>query len=239
MMSSSSSSSTWTPTTTTMTNTTKVPTTDGGNHTITDVEDDEKTSIMRRRRMTTMSMTTILERVIVDHLFPLQYILILPSALGIVLSGVGQAVHRYGDIWESPFHVRTSLSLLVLFVLWWLVLDRPSQPMLSRDVLQSRYYDWDRISSSFAAAEGKPTHRNETISMMGKTRRRRRKRWHDNDDDDDVNTSATTIATATAVTKTNHDHQIWKRRLYYNLISCLIVVALYALMILKPSKWKL
>jgi hypothetical protein len=122
-----------------------------------------------------LSLQLLLNKMATKTLFPMEGRLVLPGVSGSMISGVAQAFHNYGSLRLSPRHVKSSLHLMFLFGLWWVLTDRKSQD----DII--------RLSS-----------------MNGEL-------------------------TQKEVLK------IWKQRRVFNVISCLLVLALYSIMVLKPG----
>ncbi len=53
--------------------------------------------------------------------------IVLPALTGSIVSGIGNACIRYGSFQMAPFHVQSTLFLLLAFGLWWGFTDRTTQ----------------------------------------------------------------------------------------------------------------
>jgi hypothetical protein len=53
--------------------------------------------------------------------------IVLPALTGSIVSGIGNACIRYGSFQMAPFHVQSTLLLLLAFGLWWEFTDRSTQ----------------------------------------------------------------------------------------------------------------
>lgn len=121
-------------------------------------------------------------------LFRIESSLVLPGVTLTLFSGVVQSHQTYGTFRHAPRHVKSALHLMLVFAVWWVIMDRRSQ----KSLLGNEYYG---------------------------------------DGDDNLFASSSSDVTSGAYYE---EDKIVARRLA-NIVSCLFLVILYGIMILKPG----
>lgn len=77
--------------------------------------------------MVTESGNTQAQRLWFEKVPVVEEWIVLPALTGSIVSGIGSACVRYGSFRVAPFHVQSTLFLLLAFGLWWGLTDRPTQ----------------------------------------------------------------------------------------------------------------
>jgi len=121
-------------------------------------------------------------------LFRIESSLVLPGVTLTLFSGVVQSHQMYGTFRHAPRHVKSALHLMLVFAVWWVIMDRSSQ----KSLLGNEYYG---------------------------------------DGDDDLFASSSSGVTSGGY---YDEKKIVARRLA-NIVSCLFLVILYGIMVLKPG----
>ena len=133
--------------------------------------------------------------------------LVLPALTLSIVSGVAQAAITYQHLSLAPRYVKSSLHILLLFGLWWGVTDRTTQ----RTVTQQLWFVSDN---------------------------------HNQDENGSWSTTTTTTTPSPIVmpmpeekqrSPTNLLGKVLRQRRISNVVSCAFLVALYAVMVLKPG----
>jgi hypothetical protein len=175
--------------------------------------DDINSTINHQQRSSTNA------RLVIDYLFPLEKIMVIPSLVGTILSGTVLTWNTYGIQFFTRFfkssscsssssiivaapHIKASIYVLGLFTLWWLLTDVPNQRLVGSS------------TTALSTTTTPPTSTSESSLN------------HNQDNNTNINSSSS--GSNTSIT-------IWKRRRIGNIISCVFVVVLYTLMILKPT----
>lgn len=62
----------------------------------------------------------------------IEQMIVLPAITGSVISGIGQAFLKYGNLKSAPIHIKASFHLFLLFGIWWGITDRRTQRQAQR-----------------------------------------------------------------------------------------------------------